>query len=262
MKRIGLLVSIAISTQLSIAQSYGDYAVRVEVAGNGFGHFTTVYFDDESWDPQNPPTYGWDPCCDAQMIWANTNQPHVFTQVVAPPLPANNHRLSINGLPHVFEHTEVPLGFLPGALAQYNFTFKELYTLPVGMGVELEDHAQNVIQDLLQDSTYSTWGAVSDDEERFTLHFYPENVTALSGSGKSQNLRVRSSFNGLVVSGLSVIGAEAVRVYDVYGKLHLSDRIGLGTDEFSIEKNRLASGIYLLNFTGGENVSRVIKVRL
>jgi hypothetical protein len=262
MKRFSLILFTAIYTHISLAQSYGDYAVRVEVAGNGFGHFTTVYFDDESWDPQNPPTYGWDPCCDAQMIWANTNQPHVFTQVVAPPLPTNNYRLSINGLPHVFEHIGVPLGFLPGALAQYNFTFKELYTLPIGMGVELEDHAQNVIQDLLQDSTYSTWGAVSDDEERFTLHFYPENITSATELDKDVGLNVFYNLDHVVVSGLFDAGMEEVKVYDMYGRLFLSDRVIKGTNEFSLDRANMASGVYLLRFTGSEWNEKTVKVYL
>ena len=66
MKRLMLIAMMVMCLSSgTFAQSYGDYAVTVDVSGNGFAHYTTIYFDDESWDPQNPPTFGWDACCDA-----------------------------------------------------------------------------------------------------------------------------------------------------------------------------------------------------
>lgn len=229
----------------AFAQSYGDYRVVVLVEGNGFAHQTVVYFDDESWDPQNPPSYSWDPCCDALLILGSSGQPQVFTQVVQPPAPLNNHRLSINGLPHVYEHTVVPLGFLPGTLAPYTFTVKELYTLPQGMTVELEDLSLNVTQDLLLDSTYDTWGAPNDDEERFALHFYPANVTGISSSQNSGNISVTTNL------------IHAVGPRDEVSQLTLFDGLGrtVLTRSFVGELNLFR---YQLNL---ENGLYVIQVR-
>ena len=226
----------------ALAQSYGDYRVVVLVEGNGFAHQTVVYFDDESWDPQNPPSYSWDACCDALLILGNANQPQVFTQVVEPPASPNNHRLSINGLPHVFEHTVVPLGFLPGTLAPYTFTFKQLYTLPQGMTVELEDLSLNVTQDLLADSTYDTWGAPSDDEERFALHFYPANVTGVSATERANNINITADL--IRVDGLLDEICE-LTLFDGLGRNVLTHSF---VGELNLVRNqlKLENGLYII----------------
>jgi hypothetical protein len=169
-----ILPVVACLPAICQAQLYGDYSVRVEVEGNGYAHLTDIIFEDESW-----ATYGYDLCCDAQMLLGNSNQPHIYTKVVSEPLPPLD-QLSINYLPLLFEPTDVSMGFLPGELSQYTFTFKHLWTIPEGVTVELEDQAQSLMQDLLLDSTYVTWGAVSDPPDRFIIHFYPDFATGLA----------------------------------------------------------------------------------
>lgn len=202
---------------------YGDYRVLVDVTGNGFSHNTQIYFDDESWDPQNPPSYSWDPCCDAQLILGATDRPHVFTEVVEPPAPSPNYRLALNGLPHLFEPTDVPLGFLPGTLAPYVFTFTDLHTLPQGVTVELEDLSLNVSQDLLVDSTYDTWGAPSDDEHRFILHFYPSSVTDVEGRIWNETVAVDLSQTGMSIT--SGVPVQEILLFDMMGRQVFSKRI-------------------------------------
>ena len=192
------------------------------------------------------------------MIWANTNQPHVFTEVVDPPLPPNNHRLSVNGMPHISQHTEVPLGFLPGQLAPYVFTFKELYTLPQGMGVELEDLSLNVTQDLLVDSTYDTWGAPSDDEQRFTIHFYPETVTSINRSKEenvsiiltNEQIRLRAPVGSLIES-VSVLSMSGSVVFD-------KKNIYQGEHVFSLGLQ--SKGIYVVSVHTTEGVATRRKI--
>lgn len=243
-------------------QSYGDYAVKVDVVGNGFAHSSIVYFDDESWDPLLAPTYGWDPCCDALLVMGNANQPHIFTEVVAPPASPNNHRLTINGLPHLFEPTDVPLGFLPGTLAQYTFTFKELYTLPVGVTVELEDLAQNVTQDLILDSTYVTWGATSDNEARFILHFYPENVTGANGPNDPfSNIRIENYPGQTSILGLQSIPNPQIRLVDMLGTVVWSQRT-VTDDVVWLDNSSLANGLYILEFISDQNTRKIFKINL
>lgn len=263
MKTIAFTISILLSTQFAWAQFfYGDYSVRIEVAGNSYAHFSEVYFEDGLNPVQSEPTYGWDGCCDALLTMGNPWQPHVFTQVVVPGTPpANNHRLSINGLPHLFEHTIVPLGFLPGELAQYHFTFKELFRLPTGVTVELEDLSLNVTQDLLLDSTYSTWGAVSDDEERFALHFYPENITSIK-DGTPQQPHVWIGADRVVASNLGSTTNQHVALYDMLGRTVWEKGLIQGINEVSIPRTGVESGIYILVVTSSNNTRNTVKISL
>lgn len=263
MKHIVIVIGLTLFVQASYAQ-YGDYSVRVEVEGNSYAHFTEIYFEDDGWNPPTTiPTYGWDGCCDALLNLGNPWQPQVFTQVVAPPVPINNHRISINGLPHVFEHTEVPMGFLPGELAQYTFTFEELYTLPLGMSVELEDHAQNVVQDLLIDSVYTTWGAVSDDEARFTLHFYPENVTSTSGQyARTQTLTAWSNEEMLVIGGLETSGPKTAKLTDMFGRVVWEGLISEGKNDVIVNRNQLASGVYIFELITKKTKRQSLKISI
>lgn len=261
MKRTIILSLVLVSSKMIFAQSYGDYDVVVNVEGNGFAHYTTIYFDDESWDPQNPPTFGWDACCDASLIVANANQPHVFTEVVAPPTPPNNPRLSINGMPHITQQTDVPMGFLPGELALYEFTFKELYTLPVGMGVELEDLAQNVTQDLLADSTYDTWSAPSDDELRFIIHFYP---LAVSSDTKVEKEHIETQFSvadgNIMISFGERLFEGNVSIYDSVGRAVYAEDVRTQSKRVRLSNNPLTRGVYIVRVTSkhGETISKKI----
>lgn len=214
--------------------------MRVEVEGNSFAHFTTVYFSD---DPQSALTYGFDPCCEAQFLLGNVDQPHVYTEVVAPPAPPNNTRLSINGLPLLFEPISVPLGFYPGTLAQYDFTFKELYRLPAGVTVELEDIAQEVTQDLLQDSVYSTWGAPSDDELRFLVHFNP---VAVGIQGKLSQPEFTSSLaNGRLIIRNHAEQTCTVTATDITGRTVVSPTTLIAKNDVSFEVTNLVSMIII-----------------
>ncbi len=250
--RFGILLLLGCLTgPLSLlAQDYGDYRVVIDVEGNGFAHYATVYFDDESWDPQNPPTYGWDMCCDATLLLGNSNQPHVFTEVVAPPAPANTDRLAINGLPHVFEHTIVPMGFLPGTNAAYTFTFSELYTLPAGMTVELEDYSMNVTQDLLTDSTYDTWGATSDLEDRFAIHFYPFAV-GVEEEVSVDNPEIKILNDEIQVFGLNKEMKTDFSVIDISGREVFRTNIEK-QNEYILSVSGFPRGTYLVNLTSDD----------
>lgn len=204
----------------SFAQLYGDYSVRIEVEGNGFAHYSTVYFSGDSW-----ATDGYDPCCEALMALGNSNQPHVYSQVIAQPIPSSN-RMSINAFPLLVGEKHVPLGFLPGTLAQYSFTFKQLWTVPAGITVALEDVTLGVTQDLLSDSTYETWGAPSDAPDRFILHFNPQ-VTGIEEEQHAVSQR-NVSWNAdafFITFNLSGAESRIVSIFDLSGRRLASSKL-------------------------------------
>lgn len=258
MKKFPIILWLTLGSALLVqtrlmAQSYGNYSVTVEVEGNGFAHVSIIYFDDGTWNPPALPTYGWDPCCDALSLVVSFPQPQVFTEVVAPPEPTSSHMVAINGLPHVFEQTDVPMGFLPGQLAQYTFIFKELYTLPLGMGVELEDLALNVTQDLLTDSTYQTWSSPSDDEARFIVRFSPSTIIGVEETVDGRNPDISSVNGELRISGMDDQDDYMLIVFDMQGKEILSKEIN-DSGQLSVNIHTLPKGIYMVNLTDGKGI--------
>jgi hypothetical protein len=231
--------------------SYGDYRVWIDVTGNNFSHNSQIYFDDQSWDPLNPPSYSWDECCDANLLGVSVGhvRPFIFTEVVEPPAPPTNHMLSANALPLLFEQIDVPLGFLPGTLAPYTFSFTDLYTLPQGVGIELIDLAQNVTQDLLADSTYDTWGAPSDDEARFIVRFFPSNVTSVSSGGQEQ-LNVIIDRNQVLISGFKSLDNQVgVSCFNVLGSEVIGETKYQNTGQAALDVSNLSPGIYVVLIT-------------
>ena len=242
------------------AQTYGDYRILGDVIGNGGAHNTQIYFDDESWDPQNPPTYGWDACCDANLLQGAPGQPQIFTNVVAPPLPPVNQKLSVNALPLLFEPTNVPFGFTPPATAEYNFSFTHLYSLPVGTTVELEDLSLNVTQDLMMDSSYTTWGAPSDDENRFIIHINPSTIIGVNERTSKPNIKWRLENGMLAVSGLDEMMAKTIKLYDLQGRLLIDERVSEKTDYQSLDISRLSTGVFVLavESSTGDRITRKV----
>jgi hypothetical protein len=233
---------------VNVSAQNGDYRVIVDVdrLDNAYQHNTEIYFDDESWDPQAAPTYGWDPCCDANLILGSSFRPWISTRVVAPPEPSVNPRLSLNGLPHLFEQTDVTLGFLPGELAQFTFTFSDLETLPQGVTVELEDLAQNITQDLLLDNTYTTWGAVSDAEERFILHFYPSSVTGILQTVDQEKPTLYRESNLLSLNGVDAREIEVISLVSIEGRTLKRFNCDQMNSNLSMDILGLSSGIYIV----------------
>ncbi len=242
---LGLLLSISANSQTLL----GDYRLHIDVVGNGGGHNSVIYFDDypASWDSTLLATYGWDGCCDANSFGVSAGYPEIYTQVVEPPAPPVNHKISKNALPHLTEPIDVPLGFIPPDLAQYTFTFSQLYSLPVGVGVELEDLSLNVIQDLMVDSVYSTWGAESDDEERFIVHFYPSTIIGTSEAFVEEKIRAYREGELLKVVGTEETALKQVRVYDLQGKLLVENKIERGTGGFKIDLTGIRTSVLILS---------------
>jgi hypothetical protein len=247
-----ILPVVACLPAICQAQLYGDYSVRVEVEGNGYAHYTTVYFEDESW-----ATYGYDNCCEALFNLGQADQPQIYTKAIADPIPQDN-RISINAFPHVFEHTPIPLGFLPGTLAQYSFTFKQLGTIPAGITVELEDLSLAVTQDLLLDSTYDTWGAVSDPADRFIIHFNPDFTTRVvdkNNRALEENVRWVETGSGLEFYLVGDISNRVV-VLDMLGQVLGDAELHQGSPRFRI--NTGSNQMLVINVTNksGNNWTR------
>lgn len=232
---------IFIVSRMGWSQPLGDYSIRVEVAGNGFANVTRVYFED---DPLVNATYGFDICCEASLVIGNTNQPHLFTEVVSAPYPPGENRLSINAFPHLYEPLDIPLGFLPGQLAAYTFVFKELYRFPPGTQITLEDIPQQTTQDLLLDSVYNTWGAPADDPSRFIIHINPPVVIGVDAEDR------KPGFSGNVMDGmfqlidLDLYDTYKVHIFSVTGEL-IAQKSTTGNPNFQFSLQYLRSGYYI-----------------
>ena len=225
---------------------YGDYEIYFVVTGNGFAHNTMIYFNDAAvWDPNSVITAGWDECCEAMMILGNTNQPHIYTSVVAGNLlPPGENRLQINGLPLLTGPYDVPMGMYVGTSGTYIIEATRHWTFDDAVGIILEDTQMEFMQNLNVDSSYSFTSSLKDNMDRFIVHF--DLATGINGPS-ADNIRIVPGRDNLMVSG-AVAGA-VVEVYDVSGRCAMRGTCqekGQTTFNFS----HAVSGLYVARYQG------------
>lgn len=139
-----------------------DHILNVELVGNNFADRTTVYFGADCSD-------AWDNLYDAQKKESRAGQPTLYTRI------ANYPKLvGINGLPtDDSKVVSVPMGLLAGTAGAYTFTFNDMSTFGASALIFLEDTKTGAIQNMRANDTYTFTSTLSDDPERFIIHFYP-----------------------------------------------------------------------------------------
>jgi hypothetical protein len=154
-----------------------DHILNVELVGNNFADRTTVYFGADCSD-------GWDNLYDAQKKESRAGQPTLYTRI------ANYPKLvGINGLPtDDSKVVSVPMGLMAGAAGTFTFTFADMNTFGPSALIFLEDTKTGAIQNMRANDTYTFTSTLSDDPERFIIHFYPPAaITTADGDCEGLN---------------------------------------------------------------------------
>lgn len=158
---------------------------------------------------------------------------------------AENKKLAINTLPVLKENSVYPLFLTVGIDGYYTIEAVDLVNFLGTTDVFLEDKVENVIIDLNEQSSYSFLASVSDDPDRFNVHFMltPNNTIETS---KTSNVQIYAVNETVFVKRIdsNVLNGD-LRIYDVMGKLIASERVN-GSTVF--EKMIQNDGIFMVTF--------------
>ncbi len=209
-----------------------DHILNVELAGNNYADKTTVYFGADCSD-------NWDDMYDAQKKESRVGQPTLYTRI------ANYPKLvGINGLPtNNSRVVSVPMGMLAGANGTFTFTFTDMSTFAPSALIYLEDLKTGTIQNVRVNDTYTFTATISDDPERFIIHFYPPaTIAAVEGDCEGKNGAINVDLGVFNVGG-SILTWDSYELKDAAGIVVATSTNVNG----AITTANLNAGTYTLN---------------
>jgi trimeric autotransporter adhesin len=200
-----------------------------------YGDETVIYFDSLA-------TFGFDKALDAYKLMNNAaGVPNLYS------IMNQKLRLSINSLPIDWDTSKiVPLGLGTDATAEYNITATVIQNIPSDIQIYLVDSANGVIQNLIENSSYTFSFTKGFSESRFYLKF-------LSGRKLLTDVSIPrthfSQFPTILVRGneFSISNINNPEKADIYicnsvGQIVLKAKI----NPFDIQKFYIKKGIYIL----------------
>jgi PKD repeat protein len=209
-----------------------DHILNVELAGNNFADRTTVYFGADCSD-------AFDNLYDAQKKESRAGQPTLYTRI------ANYPKLvGINGLPtDDSKVVSVPMGLIAGTAGTYTFTFADMNTFGASALIFLEDTKTGAIQNMRANDTYTFTSTLSDDPERFIIHFYPPAaITTADGDCEGLNGTINVDLGVFNVGGTQLTW-DSYELTDANGTVISSNTNVNGT----ISMVNIPAGSYGLN---------------
>lgn len=127
------------------------------VSGNGYADKAIIAFGSNF-------TTGYDADFDARKLMSKVGQPSLYVN--------NGMNLAINAEPSIAQTQLIPLHMKAGADGTFLLEFDMSEFDPTAM-IYLEDLKDGTMQNLWLNNSYSFAANVTDDADRFVLHFYP-----------------------------------------------------------------------------------------
>jgi PKD repeat protein len=226
--------------------SWYDQILNVQLSGNNYADKTTIYFAAD-------PTDNWDDMYDAQKRQSNANQPTLYTRIANYP-----DMVGINGLPNNNSSVvSVPMGMIVGTAGTYTFTFEDISTFDASTLIYLEDLKTGTIQNLRVNEVYTFTSTLSDDTERFVIHFYPPAAIAtVDGNCEGLDGAINVDLGVFNVGG-SVLTWDSYELTDANGVVVATNTNVNG----NISVTSLPAGNYNLNLSiQGYQTSEVVTI--
>jgi len=142
----------------------------------------------------------------------------------------------------------IPLGVYLNSEEDLTLEFSQLESFDGLVKIELEDKSTEDFIDLRTLSNYSFRGSVSDEADRFLLHF--SNVTGIEEQ-ENLDIQVYSAGQAIYIQNPNSIHAELM-VYNANGQLLYSTKT-TGSTLQKIEEP-FAKGVYLVNIKSNKQV--------
>ncbi len=187
-------------------------------------------------------TEGFDSDYDAYKLFSNVSSPHIYSMCV-------NTKLTVNIMNSVEDNEIIPLQFVPGTDGIFDLHIKGIETFAPDLPVYLEDKKDNVFQNLRENSDYTFYSIITDDQDRFAIHFTnPMGINSLPDIMES--IQIYAWQNSVIVHAPAGFEGD-LNIYDLPGKHIISSHITEGKNYVNIEG---AQGLYIVKVTSERGI--------
>ena len=163
------------------------HMLTVDVEGNGMADKTYLYFKHDANDAFD--AYG-----DCKKRESSQGHPTLYTSM-------NGDRMSLNGLSSNHMNRSVDLGLLSGSNGTFTLSFDGLTSFPATSLIFLEDNLTGDFVNIREVAEYSFTTNVSDDTDRFVLHFTsPIEITSTPSTCSGADAAIVIDFGQNVIN--------------------------------------------------------------
>jgi len=209
-------------------------SLKISLKGENSNNNTYLQFREDA-------SQDFDSQTDAYKLFGFAEIAQVYTEL-------EDEIYSINCLNYSPEPMSIPLGVYLNSEEDLTLEFSQLESFDGLVKIELEDKSTEDFIDLRTLSNYSFRGSVSDEADRFLLHF--SNVTGIEEQ-ENLDIQVYSAGQAIYIQNPNSIHAELM-VYNANGQLLYSTKT-TGSTLQKIEEP-FAKGVYLVNIKSNKQV--------
>ena len=215
------------STEPFYKNGFVDGRVSFIVEGNGYNDEMVIYFRDDA-------TNEFDSQFDAWKLFGMGETPQFYSL-------SGESKLTVNVLP--FNNNIIPAGLKVGANGIYTITVNNLENLGDDIIIYLEDLKENTIINLSEELSYLFTSSVSDDPNRFLLHF--GSTLGNNEIISQEDINIYAYDETLYINSGELLTGD-VKIYDLAGKELLRKSINqTGFEKINVSN---LSGYYLVSF--------------
>jgi len=179
--------------------------LKLQVNGNNYSDAAYINFNSNA-------TNDYDGQFDVEKLFGIEAAPQLYSTITG-------KNLSINTLPSLNGNVVVPMSLKVGANGTYTINASEMNSFASGTSIYLEDLKTGSFTNLKQQPVYTFTANVSDNSDRFRIHFAAPNGIAENGNG---NIRIYSNDNVIYVNNLANENIKEIVVMNVLGQQLLS----------------------------------------
>ena len=208
-----------------------------------------TYFDVNRIGFMADATMEWDIEFDAHKLMGSSNAPQLWTV-------SNEEKFAQNYLPYVYENFQLPLNFKAGANTTHHLNFEGIESFYVNSEIYLEDLFLDKVIDLREQQLYTFSAAVTDETNRFILHFY--GVTSTDENIENEVHVYSDQKTVYIRSSQLPKDVYNVEVFNAMGQLVFSDKLEPSTlNTIVLNQN---TGVYIVRVNGNDQttVSKVM----
>ncbi|WP_179022221.1 T9SS type A sorting domain-containing protein [Winogradskyella forsetii] len=223
--------------------------VYLQVAKGEELYQTDLYFNDNA-------SLSMDAGYDAEMFEANTPSFAIYSHLVEDNLGKDFAVQSVSYSD--LNNVTIPLGINVAQGEQAVISISEM-NIPDGTTVILEDNTTNTFTNLLESDYTFTPTTTLNDTGRFYIHFSSETLGLNDDTKNSIEISTDVPTKTIVVKG-QLESQTKLNLYDIQGRLVISQSINSKNLEQRIDVSSLTAGIYVVELQNNTSTNRTQKV--